>query len=259
MGAPRKAWAALAALAGLALLAHAGLRCAYALPGTRFERLVMGPEALQDVAFTVAGFRRAAADVAWIQFLHVIAVDVHGEEHEHEDEHEHGGEHEEGGTTAGVRDAALRVARLDPSFIQPYLFGAGILAFDRSEPRPDEALELLREGIERNPKDRRLQLVTAAILYKIRDKPGPMIEELEKLAVEPDCPGLMRAILANLYKRQGRNDKALAMWTLVLEGPDSSGERERAEREIAALSAAPRLTTSGPAPFRRDSRSEGPE
>jgi hypothetical protein len=234
----RRASAALAALALLAAFSHAGLRRSYALPWPGLGRLVLGPDALQDVSFTAAGFRRAAADVAWIQFLHAIAVDMHA--HEEEDEHEHGhdGDHPEAeGPTAGVRDAALRVARIDPYFIQAYLFGAGVLAFDYSDPRPAEALELLREGIERNPGDRSLQTVTAAILYKVRGQSGPMLEELEKLAAEPDCPGLMRAILANLYKREGLTAKAAAMWRLVLEGRSSSGERDRAAKELAELSA----------------------
>lgn len=241
----RGGWLALAAMAGLAAFSHVGLREAYALPGPHFDSLILTKRALQDLAFTVTGFRRVAADVAWIQFLQYLSGEqgegdarggrprdlhaghAHGEDCSHEDGH---------GTTAeGVRSEALRVARLDPRFVEPYYFGAGILAFDPSMRKPYEAIGLLQDGISHSPREWRLQTIMAAILYKVQDKPGPMIAELEKLAAAPDCPGLMRAILANIYKEAGRYRKAIEIWELVLESPSPSGERERAEREIREL------------------------
>ena len=64
-----------------------------------------------------------------------------------------------------------------------------------------------------------------------------MMAELGKLADEPGCPVLMRAIVANIYRDLGRYDQAIALWGRVLESPASSDERDRARRQIALLSA----------------------
>lgn len=209
-------WTRLGLIVGLLLVCDAGLRASYRLPYERFDRLVMREDGLQDLAVAASGFRRVAADLAWIRFLQALsAMDSLSAEE--------------------VRDSALRVVRLDPNFVQPYVYGAGVLAFSPGLDRSQEAIALLQEGVRRNPQEWTLQATLAAILYKLEDRPEPMMLELERLAAVDGCPVVLRAILANLYKAQGRRRDALSIWLKAIESELSPGERRRAEQQVAEL------------------------
>ncbi|MFA5139702.1 MAG: hypothetical protein WC728_10760 [Elusimicrobiota bacterium] len=203
-------------LLALVLVCDAGLRSSYQLPYERFGRLVMTENGLQDLGAAACGFRRVAADLAWIRFLQVLSgADSFSAE--------------------AVKASASRVVRLDPNFVQPYVFGAGVLAFSPNLDRTQDAIALLQEGIRRNPKEWTLQATMAAILYKLEDQPEPMMVELERLAAVDGCPVVLRAILANLYKARGRPRDALRVWLRVLESDLPPGERRRAEGQVAEL------------------------
>jgi len=196
--------------------AHAAMRRAYSLPFPPLETLVATGRSLQDVGITAGGFRRAAADLAWVQFLQYLAAP--------------------GGWSAeGVRDQTLRVTRLDPRFKEAYIYGAGILGFFRNMDHPHMAIAILREGIQHNPHEWQLHATLAAIVYRVEEKPEKMLRELERLAHAPDAPPVIRGILGNTYLSMGELEKSMVMWELILESPAPEGERERAKGKIREI------------------------
>jgi hypothetical protein len=227
----RRGWAGLFLLAAATAASHGAMRASFARALPPFGAFVANRHGLQDVSFVVAGARRAAADLAWIQFLQYL-----GETDEHD-------------LDAGrVREGALRVMRLDPNFVEPCLYGAGILAFEPTLDRSQDAIVLLREGIAYNPSHPRLQSILAAVVYKLQSKPEAVLVELEKLAAAPGSPLLLKAILANMYKSLGRYRDASRVWLRALEGRMADGDRRRAERQIAVLADMARRHAPPPKP-----------
>jgi len=73
-----------------------------------------------------SGFRRLRGP-GWIQFLQTLSA-------------------ADSFTAETVKAAASRVVRLDPNFVQPYVYGAGTMAFSSGMERPYDAIALLQEG-----------------------------------------------------------------------------------------------------------------
>lgn len=180
-----------------------------------------------DLAFVGAGARRLAADAAWVQLL----LYAGGQ-----------GLPREGSPYEELMPRTLRVVRLDPHFTRAYVYGAGILAWFKGVERPREALALLEEGIRANPDYGPLKAYAAAILYKTQDRPERMIATLEEAAGHPDCPLVVKAILANLHKSRGDYGRAARIWALVLADPGAASEHARAREQIRRLQA---LTNKG--------------
>jgi tetratricopeptide (TPR) repeat protein len=156
------------------------------------------------------GMRRLAADIAWIQTLQYYGT----HEAEQTEEEETSG----GGTYGRFLDYCRRVTRIDPFFTYVYYYGGGVLGWNLN--RLDEAEAFIREGIERNPKEWRLQKYLAAMAYERNHDVAALTQFLEAFVTEPDCPNLLRSLLANIYKREGRRADAVRIWTLVLETRD---------------------------------------
>ena len=98
---------------------------------------------------------------------------------------------------------SLRVTRLDPSFHRAALFASGILAWFHGIERPDEAADLLNEGMRRSPEQPLYALYLAAIAYKKVGNTDRMIALLESSFDLADTPATMKAILANLRQSRG--------------------------------------------------------
>lgn len=215
--------AAAAALFVLALFAGSRMRRLHEPRFPRLSELKPGPFAFQDAALAAAGFRAAAADLAWIQLLQYAAGGVP----ELPDRPGHPYEH-----LAGL---SLRVTRLDPSFHRAALFGAGILGWFHGIDRPDEAAELLHEGMRRSPEERLYALYLAAIAFKKEGDTDRMIALLESSFDLPETPSTMKAILANLRQSRGEHRQALALWQRILANDRDSSEHARAKLKIAEL------------------------
>lgn len=212
---------AAAACLALALGAQTALRRAApvfpplsSLPGTPFT--------LQDAVLASAGFRAAAADLAWMELLQYTAGSLAEVRDEHRP-YEH------------IKELSLRVARLDPAFHRSYLFAAGILAWFHGVDRPDDAVEILREGMRNDPGDPHYAVYIAAIAYKKRGDVDRMVALLEAIAQDPESPIEMKAILANLYKSRKEYAKALEIWDGILEHESEAREWPRARIQEAEL------------------------
>jgi len=217
---PPRALLAAAACAALALGADVPLtRGARVFPSMS---LIPSTElAAQDVAFASTGFRAAGADMAWVQMLQYCAggLDVIPDE----------------GGYSRLKDVALRVVRLDPSFHRAYTYAAGILAWFHGVDRPDEAAEILQEGLRNDPGQKMYPMYIAAIAFKKKGDADGMVALLDSAYDDPQTSPPMRAILANLHKSRGEYEKALAIWEDILSSDRDQTEHARARIAIPEL------------------------
>jgi len=215
--------AAAAALFVLALFAGSRMRRLHEPRFPPLSELKTGPFAFSDAALAVAGFRAPAADLAWIDLLRYTAGSLPGYTDSPGKAYEH----------LGV--LSLRVTRLDPSFHRAVLFAAGILAWFHGVERPDEAAELLHEGMRRSPEQPLYSLYLAALAYKRQGDSNRMIALLESSFDLPETPATMKAILANLRQSRGEYREALILWIRILENDRDRSEHGRAKTKIVEL------------------------
>jgi tetratricopeptide (TPR) repeat protein len=227
----------LLAFALVSLIAAGGARAmarrSFVPPFPDHSQLVFGNDRLQDIAFLSSGFRRLAADAAWIQYLQFIGVRDFGR----------GGyatpeELESGVMYPGLMRRTLRIVRLDPWFRQAYLYGASIFAWSPATKNPANAVALLQEAIRYEPDYWMYKTFLAAIAFRERDQFGRMAGTLEEALSHPDCPPMIKSILANFYKSEGRHVDALKLWQNLLNDDRAPEYHERAAGEIVRLRAA---------------------
>ncbi|MFA5975999.1 MAG: hypothetical protein WC859_07520 [Elusimicrobiota bacterium] len=179
---------------------------------------------LHDFTGIAAGLRRLAADIAWIQTLQYYGTAEEGQSDFESDN--------------GMGDYPLllsycqRVTRIDPFFSYAYYYGAGSLGWNLN--RWDEAEILLRQGIQNNPHDARLKEYLGSIAYEHNHDVSKLAEFLESFIYDPECPNLLRSILANIYKKQKLFGKALRVWVMVYDTGDPT-YRTAAETHIREL------------------------
>lgn len=248
---------------GLCLAAAANLGLGTALPPPSADPfgIKSGSEgAVETAALFGLGMRRMAADLALIRMIIYYGTpedDGHGHEgpHEHHGHQDHDAEHPErsygGGTYGRLSAMAMSILDLDPAFTFAPLFASGALAFNLN--RPEEAVELLRYAIRRDPGQTQYHAYLGAIGFHRKGKPEEVARLLEPLvAYNPDCPTLIKNILAFLYKRTGQYRKAAALYLDIYETSRDEGYRRMAERELRELAKrqpapAPKLKTRRPA------------
>jgi len=217
-------WSVFIGFVGLLLFSNAKINSLYSLPFPHFDKLLLKRAGLQDILVILAGFRSVAADIAWVELLQEVSG---------------GGSVLDEDPTRNVgslKDDTLRVVRIDPSFYRAYLFGSATLAWIRTIDRPQEALEVLKEGLTYNPHYWLFGNYALAIIYHQKKDLVGVIRLLENAVRQPDCPGLTKAILANTYKENGEYQKAIEIWTDVLNDPDNSNYHARARNQIRELS-----------------------
>jgi tetratricopeptide (TPR) repeat protein len=196
------------------------------------------PFILQDVGLAAAGLRAVAADLAWIQLLQYMADGIPEMRDSRPYEH--------------VATMSLRVARLDPSFHRAYLYAAGILAWFPEVDRPDEALEVLKEGMREDPDEPLYRVYIAALAYKRRGDADRMIALLEPTMDDPRSPIIMKDIVANLYKARGDYARALEIWNGILDSELEAREWPRARVQVKDIERLMRERRAGrPAPPRK--------
>ncbi|MFH1367648.1 MAG: hypothetical protein ABII64_00840 [Elusimicrobiota bacterium] len=260
-------WAAAGFLLCMASSAIVSRGFVYPLAATKLSP--MKDFVIMDLTGTLTGMRRFAADIAWIQFLqyygspekplekdvaYKLSIDTvkfligmkaghtHGGHEEHGEGHHH--HHIEGGTYSALLTHCYRVTELDPFFYHAYLFGAGALAWNHE--RTQEALELLQNGIDNMEKYRmnltkdvhqpywQMNLYAAAIVYRKSGNFDKMVSSLEVAVKQPECPNLMKAVLANIYQKDGKLRKAFGIWIDIYQSGDNTYVK-RAEEKITEL------------------------
>lgn len=200
---------------------------------TSLEKPFGSEGGFRDLGFLLLGMRRLAADMAWISVLQYFG-DREFAETTNKDTQPHS--HSlEGGKYPALKKMVLRVMRLDPSLHYATLYGAG--AFGWLLNRPQEAMELLQEGIKNNPTYWQFRLYVGALLYREKGQFSEMIVLLEEAIQFPDCPTMIKSVLANIYKERKNYQRALEIWLEVVENEKTDAwYKMQAEKQIKELS-----------------------
>lgn len=199
-------------------------------------------DALQSTVLLSLGMRRLAADLAFIQLLMYYGTPEPGDEGSHgESSHHEGGPpppHQklEGGIYAEIGPRVRRILQLDPYFVYAPLLGAGALGFNLN--RPDEALEILRFAADWSPRQWKYRAYTAAIGFHKAGNPDLVIRELTPVLADPDCPTLLKNMVAFLNRRLGRREEAVRIYQDILRSRDPA-YYEMARRALTELGAPP--------------------
>lgn len=208
--------------------------------------------ALQTAALMSLGMRRLAADLELIRlFVYYGTPEAGHEDHEHQ---EHQGEapfdpaHPErswgGGRFPEVGPRARRIIEIDPTFSYAVLYAAGALAFNLN--RAQEALDLLQEALDREPKNTQYRVYLAAIGVSRTGDPRRAAELLEPALADPDCPTMVKSTAAFMHRRLGNKRRAAEIYLDILEHSKDPGYRDIARRGLAALGLSPHGTEGRP-------------
>jgi tetratricopeptide (TPR) repeat protein len=183
--------------------------------------------ALQDVTLIVLGFRSVAADLAWIQLLQYFGgaqiFDLKEEARDYR----------------SLKPLTQSVMRLDPTFVRAVSFGAVSLAWLKIVQRPEEAIELLKEGIEYNPTYWPFQSYLVSMGYQAQDQFENMLAALGDTLRHPDCPIVVKAIVANTFKLHKKYREAYFIWENIFRSTDDPAYKNRALQQMQELQ--PRL------------------
>jgi tetratricopeptide (TPR) repeat protein len=180
------------------------------------------------------GAHRVAADIAFVQFLQYYGLSMHDPDAEEVDEHDPNHHHDyAGGPYPKLLEFGQRIARLDPYFNPAILDVAGALAFNQK--RTAEALVLLEEAAVLDPSFYRYRLYMAAILYRDKGRDDKVAEVLAEAIQYPDCPLVLKNILANLYVKYGRFADAARVRLHIIETAPVEGDREFSRRKLAQI------------------------
>ena len=117
-------------------------------------------------------------------------------------------------------DFALRAGTLDPRFHFAYLFVSGALAFNLN--RGDDAVRVLEHGIRGDPSFWRYRMYQGAIAYRKSQETEKVIATLEEAIKDPDCPSMIKNILAHIYIKKGNPKRAAEIYVDLLESRDPS-------------------------------------
>jgi tetratricopeptide (TPR) repeat protein len=187
--------------------------------------------AVQDMTSVLSGSRRLGADIAFIQLLLYYgtmenAHEGHNHPKEHAEDAHPGHTHWDAEINADIqndplplfpqlKNLGLRVGLLDPYFHYAFLFTGGALGFNLN--RMEDAIDVLRRGAEADPHFPRYALYAGALAYKRSEGQDKVIPWLEEAIKDPDCPTMIKNILANMYRQEGNLRRAAEIFINIVE------------------------------------------
>lgn len=188
-------------------------RLSPALPSLAAGKSLSSESAVESAALFGLGMRRTAADLGLVRLIIYYGTSQRGEHDHGQPGHVHSaGDHRE------LAARAIAVLDADPAFTYAALFASGALAFNLQ--RPEEALEVLEYALARDPRNWKLRSYVAAIGFHKKGDRAAVIAALEPVLAYPDCPAMVKNLMAVLYKREGRLREAAALYTELLSHPD---------------------------------------
>lgn len=208
-------------LAGLAvaalLLASAALVQAHAttrLDKMREEELLFYPSGFM-VRQAALGYETAAADLAWLRGIQYY------------------GEHRLTDNKFGLIEHVMGVvADLDPRFIEPYVFGAFVMAQEMKE--PERGLALLERGMRANPTDWRLPFEVGFLHYVTRHDYASAARYFTWSSRMPGHEPYAERFAAFTHARAGNKDMAILLWKEVFANGNEYMQ-DVARRELVRL------------------------
>ncbi len=171
---------------------------------------------------SVSGFRILVADILWMDAVQYIG-DLENAKEQYKQLY------------PKTRD----IITLDPNFTYPYIAVSGILFFSMNE--KDKAIELIKYGIEQNPKYWQLNLYLAAYTYAKADNIKMAIHNVESAIKQENHPPLLERILGSMYLKLSEKDrankkfwtgKAVSLWLDMYEHPSEPENRKYAESHL---------------------------
>ena len=210
-------------LAGLALatlfVASAALVQRAAQPRlgkVREEELLYYPSGFM-VRQAAMGYETAAADIAWLR-----GIQYYGEHRLSDQKFDMIGH---------VMDI---VTELDPRFVQPYVFGAFVLAQEMK--KPQRGLEILKRGLSANPTDWKLAFEIGFLHYVCRQDAASAARYFTWASRMPGHDEYVERFAAFANQRAGNTGMAILLWKHVL-ATGNKYMREVAGRELRRLEA----------------------
>lgn len=178
------------------------------------EELLYYPSGLM-VRQAALGYETAAADVAWLRGIQYY------------------GEHRLTDQKFDLIGHVMEiVGELDPSFIQPYVFGAFVLAQEMNQ--PERGLLLLDRGRAANPDDWMLVFEVGFLHYVCRHDYDAAARYFTWAARMPGHEDYTERFAAFANDKAGRRDMAVLLWKRV-EATGNEYMREVARRELNRL------------------------
>ncbi|MFH1958221.1 MAG: hypothetical protein ABIJ15_07095 [bacterium] len=183
----------------------------------------------QDFWPILFGHRRIAADIAFIQLLQYYG--------EVPDEELSAGLKSQPGERAfpefsehrNLVHYALRCTRLDRNFDFAVTFSASALAWVQK--REDEAIQVLTDALGFRPEFYQAGLYLSAITMTKNKGEKAAVFYLEKAITFPDCPDLVKSVLARIYEIHGDDRNAVRVWSLLIDSRDA-WRKEHAREKI---------------------------
>ena len=132
----------------------------------------------------------------------------------------------------GILPRAKEILSLDPSFSYVRFYAAGALAFNLG--RPDEAIELLREGLILDPDNSKYKAYIAAIAFSQKGDERQAVEALSPYLNSPKTPSMIKNIAAFIYLRLKKWPQAAELYQELLRSKDA-GYRKEAKKMLEKI------------------------
>jgi hypothetical protein len=178
----------------------------------------------QHVRLLADGFRQVLADIYWLR-----TVQYFGSQHAF-------------GQESGyplLRPLIEITTSLDPRMEIAYRYGATFLA----EPPPSgagdprAAVEILRKGVESNPRSWRLRQDLALFHYFFLDDAQTASRVLLEASNVPGAPPLLKTLAADVLTRRGDRATARALWQRLYEEAEPGAMKDNAALHLGQLDA----------------------
>jgi tetratricopeptide (TPR) repeat protein len=182
----------------------------------------MMKSSVNGLFFSVAGFRTVTADFLWMDIIQYI------------------GDRENSKTQyKELLPKTMRLIEVDPNFTYSYLTISGILMFELKD--EEKAIELIKKGIENNPRYWQLNLYLAAYSYKKLGNFKMTVYNIENAVNQEGHPPMLERILGSMYLKmmevEPANKKfwmgrAVNLWLYMYNKPLEPLNRTYAEQEL---------------------------
>jgi hypothetical protein len=162
------------------------------------------------------GYREVTADIIWLS-----AVQYYGDFRK--------GNHD----LKYFRGLIDIVTELDPHFTFAYLFGALVMSEDVGS--FDEGMEILKDGMTKNPKSWQLPFEVGFLNFVNGGNNALAARYFELASKMPDAPEFTERFAAFVYSKAGNTESSIRMWEEYKEHTDSPFLKELAERYIQKI------------------------
>jgi len=170
------------------------------------------------------GFRQLLADIYWLRTVQYFGS-------------QHAFRQEEGYPL--LRPLIAITTTLDPRLEIAYRYGATFLA--ESPPNgagdPKAAIEVLRKGVESNPRSWRLRQDLALFHYFFLEDAQTAARVLLEASEVPGAPPLLKTLAADVLSRRGERATARALWQRLYEEAEPGAMKDNAALHLGQLDA----------------------